>query len=304
LRTQTDETTLPRAVLGAELQQLKRLGARFKFGVELGRDLSLDGLLRGFDAVLVTVGEVSAEEGPRLGLELAVTGIKANPDTCQTHRPAVFAAGRAVKPVHQLVKAMSEGQGAADCIHRFLAGLQIQRRDRPFSSIMGRLDKPELAQFLKSASLAKKVSPCDMCAGFKPAEGAAEASRCLHCDCRSSGDCALQTYAQRYGADASRYRAQRRKFDQQLQPGGVIFESGKCILCGICVKLTELAREPLGLAFIGRGFDVRVAAPLDNTIEAGLQKVAAECVEHCPTGALTFRDPLPIKPIADPATTL
>jgi hypothetical protein len=70
------------------------------------------------------------------------------------------------------------------------------------------------------------------------------------------------------------------------------------------VKLTELAREPLGLAFIGRGFDVRVAAPLDNTIEAGLQKVAAECVEHCPTGALTFRDPLPIKPIADPATTL
>jgi ferredoxin len=232
-------------------------------------------------------------------LEIVTTGIKANPDSCQTQRPAVFAAGRAVKPVNQLVRAMTEGQGAADCINRFLAGKKIARRDRPFSSIMGRLEKPELAQFLKSASPAKKVSPCDMCAGFKPAEGAAEASRCLHCDCRSSGNCALQTYAQVYGADASRYRQQRRAFEQHIQPGGVIFEPGKCILCGICVKLTELAREPLGLTFVGRGFDVRVAAPFNHTIEAGLQKVGAECVEHCPTGALTFREVAAIKTIGD-----
>jgi ferredoxin len=287
LRTQTNETTLPRVVLDAEIDQLKRLGAQFQFGIELGRDLSLEGLLRGFDAVLLAVGEVSTADSHKLGLEIVTTGIKANPDTCQTQRPAVFAAGRAVKPLNQLVRAMSDGQAAAECIHRFLSGQKIARRDRPFSSIMGRLEKSELAQFAKSASPAKKVSPCDMCAGFKPSEGAAEASRCLHCDCRSSGDCALQTYAQIYEADASRYRQQRRPFEQHLQPGGIIFEPGKCILCGICVKLTDLAREPLGLTFIGRGFDVRVSSPFNNTIEAGLQKVAAECVEHCPTGALT-----------------
>jgi NADH dehydrogenase/NADH:ubiquinone oxidoreductase subunit G len=59
------------------------------------------------------------------------------------------------------------------------------------------------------------------------------------------------------------------------------------------VKLTEMAAEPLGLAFIGRGFDVRVAAPFNQEIEVGLQKVAAECVEHCPTGALVFSDCTP-----------
>jgi NADH dehydrogenase/NADH:ubiquinone oxidoreductase subunit G len=128
-----------------------------------------------------------------------------------------------------------------------------------------------------------------MCA-LNAREAATEASRCLHCDCRSSGDCSLQAYAQAYGADASRYRQARRKFEQYTQPGGVIFEPGKCILCGICVKLTELAREPLGLAFIGRGFDVRVATPFNRTIEEGLQKVARECVEHCPTGALVFSE--------------
>jgi len=26
--------------------------------------------------------------------------------------------------------------------------------------------------------------------------------------------------------------------------------------CGLCVKLAEMAAEPLGLAFIGRGFEV------------------------------------------------
>ncbi|MBI4324161.1 MAG: glutamate synthase, partial [Chloroflexi bacterium] len=60
-----------------------------------------------------------------------------------------------------------------------------------------------------------------------------------------------------------------------------------------CVQLAEQAREPLGLTFIGRGFDVRVGAPLNHAISEGLQKVAAECVEHCPTGALIFRDKKP-----------
>jgi NADH dehydrogenase/NADH:ubiquinone oxidoreductase subunit G len=88
----------------------------------------------------------------------------------------------------------------------------------------------------------------------------------------------------------SRFRTERKKFEQQLQPGGIIFEPGKCILCGICVKLTEMAAEPLGLAFIGRGFDVKVSVPFSSDIEAGLQKVAAECVEQCPTGALVFAE--------------
>jgi NADH dehydrogenase/NADH:ubiquinone oxidoreductase subunit G len=50
-----------------------------------------------------------------------------------------------------------------------------------------------------------------------------------------------------------------------------------------------MAAEPLGLTFIGRGFDVKVSVPFNGEIEAGLQKVAAECVKHCPTGALVFQ---------------
>jgi ferredoxin len=216
---------------------------------------------------------------------MALGGVKTQPETFQSTRRGVFAAGRAVKPINQLVRAMVEGQGAAICIHQFLSGQKMHRPERPFSSVMGRLEKEELELFVQAAG-----SVSNQGRTLKPAltveEATSEASRCLHCDCRSSGQCALQHYAQAYGADASRFHQQRRRFEQYGREDGVIFEPGKCIRCGICVKLTELAGEPLGLAFIGRGFDVRVGAPFDRAFQEGLLKSAEECVKHCPTGAL------------------
>jgi ferredoxin len=216
--------------------------------------------------------------------------LKADPATCRVSPPNVFAAGACVKPVKQVVRAMAEGRAAAECVDRYLRGEPPRRPGKPFSSVMGRLEPGELREFLRNASQEHSVAPCARCAGIDRGEAVREASRCLHCDCRSSGNCVLQHYAQVYGADANRFRSERRPFEQQLQPGGVIFEPGKCILCGICVKLTEMAAEPLGLTFIGRGFDVRLAAPFDRPIEEGLRAVAEECVRHCPTGALAFAD--------------
>ncbi|MDW8308961.1 MAG: FAD-dependent oxidoreductase, partial [Verrucomicrobiales bacterium] len=282
------ETELPRPVLDAELEQLTRLGVRFENGVELGRELTLEGLTRAFDAVLLTVGELSAEEAARIGVPFGAGGIEVDPNSGQTRLPKVFAAGSAVRPVRQLVRAMAEGHAVAAAVSAFLDGRTPRRPEKPFSSVMGRLQPGELREFLRHANAAHRVTPCDRCLGHTPQEAALEASRCLHCDCRSSGECLLQHWAQVYGADANRFRSERRTFEQREHPGGVLFEPGKCILCGICVKLTEQAREPLGLTFIGRGFDVRVGVPFNEAIERGLQKVAAECVLHCPTGALAF----------------
>ena len=291
------EAQLPVSVLETEITLMGRCGVEFKLGVALGDEIRLEGLARGFDAILLTVGELTDDEANTMGgLPLAGSSVKTDPNTCQTPLAKVFAAGSAVRPQKQLVKAMAEGRAAAECVHRFVSGQPARRPEKPFSSIMGRLDPGELRQFLRSANPTGTVSPCDRCAGHSREEAALESSRCLHCDCRSSGNCVLQHYAQVYGADASRFRSERREFDQQLQPGGIIFEPGKCILCGICVKLTEMAGEPLGLTFIGRGFDVKVSVPFTQEIEAGLQKVAAECVKHCPTGALVFRSGKSVPP--------
>ena len=66
----------------------------------------------------------------------------------------------------------------------------------------------------------------------------------------------------------------------------VLFEPGKCIKCGLCVKISEQAKEKFGLTFINRGFDVTVGVPLNKSLKQGLTKVALECVKACPTAAL------------------
>lgn len=287
LRSLVDEQALPRSVLDQEIALLQRLGLQFKLGVEFGTIVTLDGLQRGFDAVLLAMGELGPGEGGRCGVERTAAGIRIDPETFQTSVSNVFATGSAVRPVKQVVRAIAEGQAAAECIDQFLSGQRIRPRKKSFSSMMGRLEKPELELFLKGVSPAPRHA-FDLRLGLTPADAPAEAARCLHCDCRAAGNCQLQHYAQLYGADPNHYREQRRSFEQHRRQGRVIFEPGKCILCGICVQLTEQAREPLGLTFVGRGFDVRVAAPFQRSIAEGLQKVAAACVEHCPTGALVF----------------
>jgi ferredoxin len=292
------ETDLPAPVLEAEIGLLARMGIEFRPGIELGAHVTIEGLMRGFEVILLTVGQLAKGEGEKLGLPLAGAALRADPNTCQTNRPDVFAAGAAVRPVKQLVRAMAEGRAAAECVHRFLTGQPVRRPEKLFSSAMGRLEPAELRQLLRNAGASGRVAACDHCAGLNRQEALTEAGRCLHCDCRSSGNCLLQHYAQVYGADASRFKSERRQFEQHFQPGGVIFEPGKCILCGICVRLAELAGEPLGLAFIGRGFDARVAAPFHHEVADGLQRVAQECVNHCPTGALSFSDNAPAGAIA------
>ena len=284
------EAQLPAAVLDAEISSLTRMGIQFKLGAELGNPLTVEGMARGFDAILLAMGELGKDELLKLNLPVAGSSLKTDPNSCQTPLPTVFAAGSCVRPQKQVIKAMAEARAAAECVNRFLRGQPARRPEKPFSSIMGRLDPAELKTFIRSAHGGGSVSPCDRCAGHTHKEAAAESARCLHCDCHSSGNCVLQHYAQVYGADANRFKSERRKFDQQLQPGGIIFEPGKCIVCGICVKLTEMAAEPLGLTFVGRGFDVRVAAPFNEAIERGLQKVTEECVKQCPTGALVFAE--------------
>lgn len=283
------EGQLPDQVLTDEVVRLQKLGVRFSGSTELGRDVTLEHLAQSYDAVILAVGETASNERDALGVPFASTGIAADPNNCRTSVSRVFAAGAAVKPAKQIVRAMSEGRMAAECVNQFLNGQKVVRRpDKPFSSIMGRLDPTELRTFLQTATAAPRVS-CEACsAGLSRETAAAESSRCLHCDCRSSGHCALQHYGSVYAVDANRFRVKRPGFEQQLQPGGVVFEAGKCILCGICVRLTEQAREPLGLTFIGRGFDVRVGTALNGSIEAGLQRAASEVVQHCPTGALSW----------------
>jgi predicted molibdopterin-dependent oxidoreductase YjgC len=71
----------------------------------------------------------------------------------------------------------------------------------------------------------------------------------------------------------------------------VVYEPGKCILCGLCIQIANQAANSLGLAFVGRGFDVRVDVPFNESIDQALKQTAKQCAEACPSGALSSNNP-------------
>ena len=82
-----------------------------------------------------------------------------------------------------------------------------------------------------------------------------------------------------------------RVFEQMEHPQ-IVYESGKCIACGLCIRIAHREGEKLGLAFIGRGFDVRVGVPFGKSLAEALTKSALACAAACPTGALAEREAL------------
>ncbi len=262
---------LPPAVLDAEIAVIARLGVAF-------RQQSIDdlgNLIAQYDAVLVAAGAESA-----LGLEMAKDGIAVDRHTLLTSQPGVFACGAAVMKIPQAVRAMAAGKQAAHAIGSFLAGLPSAAQERHFSVHMGHLHPDELAHFMDSASTDPRSEP------HTDAEARQEAARCLHCDCRGLHKCKLYQYAVEYDASVTRFRGDRRLFEHDQSHAEVIYEPGKCIDCGLCVQIAMREQDALGLAFVGRGFTVRLAVPFNAELADALHAVARECIAACPTGAL------------------
>ena len=215
--------------------------------------------------------------------------MKADRRTFLTSVEGVFAGGDAVSKRGMAIAAVAAGKDAAVSIVQYLSGEGVSGAVRPFNSRMGKLQEGEIDIFMDLAGEEGRKEPGTDGGGLDDLQAVTEAERCLHCDCRKPDSCRLREYATKYNAKGTAYKVHRRLFSQQLDHPEVIFEPGKCIDCGLCIQTAEKYREELGLSFIGRGFDVKVAVPFENSLKAGLAHAGKECVQVCPTGALCFR---------------
>lgn len=276
-------------VLKIEIGLIEQLGADFIGRTRIGSTLSLEDLRREFDAVFIAVGEINPDMGECFGLETGRNGIKIN-NTYQTNIPGVFAGGDAVRKRRLAIRSVADGKQAAIAIGQFLSGREVTGPTRAFNTHIGRVRGEEIEEFITCASKAARVTASGKDGGFTNEQAREEADRCLHCDCRKQQTCKLRQYAQQYGVKSRRYKRELLPFSQQLQHPDIIYEPGKCIKCGLCIQITTEAKEELGLTFIGRGFDVKVAVPFDRSIAEGLKNTAHQCVTACPTGALSFKE--------------
>ena len=108
------------------------------------------------------------------------------------------------------------------------------------------------------------VPRCAATSGVEDSAAAEQAGRaCIAI--AAPDDLPAAKYSALYGADPRRFKAERRKYDQDIRHADILFEPGKCIDCGLCVQITAAGGEALGLTYIGRGFDVRVGVPLGHS---------------------------------------
>jgi len=289
LRYGVEQNKLPRDVLDAEIAVIEKLGAEFTGRTRIGHDVSIEDLRKDFDAVLVATGSLSQEGVNWLGIPADEQRLRTKAETHETPLAGVFAAGGVAHRGKRLaVRSVADGKASALAIDRYLSGLSLAGPPKPFTTRIGKLTDAELSEFMAGATRTGRTTVAEG-AGYSEPQARLEASRCLGCDCAKPNDCKLRTYSQAYGASAVRYPTEHRVFKRYDQHSQVVYEPGKCIACGLCIQIAEDAGEPLGLTFVGRGFDVRVGVPFDHTIAEGLTLVAERCAQACPTGALALQ---------------
>ncbi|MDD5563179.1 MAG: heterodisulfide reductase-related iron-sulfur binding cluster [Thermoanaerobaculaceae bacterium] len=177
---------LPRAVALRDLSVIAALGIAVRTGVEVGRDVALSELRRQFAAVLLLPGFAGAgrllamldeERPPARGRLLA-----ADPVTCETGLPGVFAGGDAVSGPATVISSLALGRRAAASAHRFLSGTDLRADALPAvpRPLLWRLDIDE-------AERKRRERTPVMLQPFAPPlgeeEAVEEAKRCLDCSC-------------------------------------------------------------------------------------------------------------------------
>jgi bidirectional [NiFe] hydrogenase diaphorase subunit len=118
---------------------------------------------------------------------------------------------------------------------------------------------------------------------------ASHALDCAHC--KANGSCELQKIAKVLKCSLKPRRLRRLLRELPIDDSNPLFtyDPNKCILCGRCVWECKKQKAKALLGFAHRGFERRLTTFGDEPIGADRCLNCAECVEVCPTGALTMK---------------
>ena len=104
--------------------------------------------------------------------------------------------------------------------------------------------------------------------------------------CQKAGECLLQEYAYRYDVKFREHNGARRPNYTDTSSPYILRDESKCILCGKCVRTCYEIHDRKVLSFAGRGFDTRIVADTDLSLEESTCVSCNRCVTVCPVGAL------------------
>lgn len=297
LRYSIPADRLPPGVLAADIGRILESGAEFRGGVTVTAAMIENQWRKDFDAVILATGPGSLESFAPLLLPDDIGMAR----RMGYHSPVggLFLCHPSPKDTAMAVQSAANGKKAALAVIRYLGGTGPLSRETGHGhpgakqvSSLGKLRPSEWPEYLQEADGSPVVTAsAGWTVGYTRQEAMQEALRCMRCDCRKPVTCKLRNCSEKLGVYRKRIQGlERNPVTRSLQHDIVVFETEKCIRCGLCVEISTKHGESFGMAFTGRGYEVRIGIPFGKTLSEGLTRAAAECVEACPTGALAFRN--------------
>jgi len=111
---------------------------------------------------------------------------------------------------------------------------------------------------------------------------------CLTCD--GSGDCLLEKYAYDFGATGKMFaKAEFKEITHGIDDRNpfIVLDRGKCVLCGICIRVCEEWSHRNALSFVHKGNKIMVSTMYNKGLEDNKECIfCGNCVTACPTAAL------------------
>jgi len=109
--------------------------------------------------------------------------------------------------------------------------------------------------------------------------------------CVRSGSCELQKLCQEYGVeDERRFAGAMNKYDIDRSATHMYRDNEKCILCRRCAAACERLQSVAVIGANDRGFDTHIASPFEKPLGDVSCVSCGQCINVCPTGALSERD--------------